>query len=98
MPVTIIIGAQWGDEGKGRFVDWFSSEAQIVARYSGGDNAGHTVAVEGEVFKMHLIPSGIIHKGVVAVMGNGMVINPVNCIAEMNRLREQESALRLKIS
>lgn len=89
MPVTIIIGAQWGDEGKGRFVDWFSSEAQIVARYSGGDNAGHTVAVEGEVFKMHLIPSGIIHKGVVAVMGNGMVINPVNCIAEMNRLREQ---------
>jgi adenylosuccinate synthase len=89
MPVTIIIGAQWGDEGKGRFVDWFSSEADIVARYSGGDNAGHTVAVEGEVYKMHLIPSGIIHEGIVAVMGNGMVINPVNLIAEMIRLREQ---------
>jgi adenylosuccinate synthase len=89
MPVTIIIGAQWGDEGKGRFVDWFSSDANIVARYSGGDNAGHTIAIEGEVFKMHLIPSGIIHEGVVGVMGNGMVINPINLIAEMNRLREQ---------
>jgi adenylosuccinate synthase len=89
MPATIIIGAQWGDEGKGRFVDWFSSESQIVARYSGGDNAGHTVAIESEVFKMHLIPSGIIHKGVIAVMGNGMVINPISLITEMNRLREQ---------
>ena len=89
MPVTIIIGAQWGDEGKGRFVDYFSGKSQIVARYSGGDNAGHTVAVKGEVFKMHLIPSGIIHEGVIAVLGNGMVINPISLIKEMNRLSEQ---------
>ncbi len=89
MPVTIVIGAQWGDEGKGRFVDYFSADAEMVARYAGGDNAGHTVAVKGEVFKMHLIPSGILHDGVVAIMGNGMVINPVNLVKEMNRLREQ---------
>ena len=89
MPVTIVIGAQWGDEGKGRFVDYFSADAEMVARYAGGDNAGHTVAVKGEVFKMHLIPSGILHDGVVAIMGNGMVINPVNLLKEMSRLREQ---------
>lgn len=89
MPVTIVIGAQWGDEGKGRFVDYFSADAEMVARYAGGDNAGHTVAVKGEVFKMHLIPSGILHDGVVAILGNGMVINPVNLVKEMNRLREQ---------
>lgn len=89
MPVTIIIGAQWGDEGKGRFVDYFSADAEMVARYAGGDNAGHTVAVKGEVFKMHLIPSGILHEGVVAIMGNGMVINPVSLLKEMTRLREQ---------
>lgn len=89
MPVTIIIGAQWGDEGKGRFVDWFSAEADIVARYSGGDNAGHTIAIEGTVYKMHLIPSGILHRGVVAIMGNGMVINPVNLVKEIEHLRSQ---------
>jgi adenylosuccinate synthase len=89
MPVTIIIGAQWGDEGKGRFVDWFSAEADIVARYSGGDNAGHTIAIEGTVYKMHLIPSGILHEGVVAIMGNGMVINPVNLVKEIEHLRSQ---------
>ncbi|MGB7340622.1 MAG: adenylosuccinate synthase [Phototrophicaceae bacterium] len=89
MPVTIVIGAQWGDEGKGRFVDYFSADSEMVARYAGGDNAGHTVAVKGEVFKMHLIPSGILHDGVVAIMGNGMVINPISLLREMNRLREQ---------
>lgn len=89
MPVTILIGAQWGDEGKGRFVDWFASDANVVARYAGGDNAGHTVAVEDKVYKMHLLPSGVLHDGVVAVMGNGMVINPVNLVNEIERLREQ---------
>jgi adenylosuccinate synthase len=88
MPVTILIGAQWGDEGKGRFVDWFASEADVVARYSGGDNAGHTVAVGDKVYKMHLIPSGVLHSNVVSIMGNGMVINPVNLVKEMNYLAE----------
>lgn len=89
MPVTIIIGAQWGDEGKGRFVDYFSATAQLVARYAGGDNAGHTVAVGDEVFKMHLIPSGILHPNVTAIMGNGMVINPMSLLTEMAKLRAQ---------
>jgi len=86
MPVTVLVGAQWGDEGKGRVVDWLSMNADVVARYAGGDNAGHTVAVDDTVYKMHLIPSGILHQGVTAVMGNGMVVNPINLVAEMERL------------
>ncbi len=88
MPITILIGAQWGDEGKGRVVDWLAGTADIVARYAGGDNAGHTVALNGQVYKLHLIPSGILHSDVVSVMGNGMVINPVNLVREMAALRE----------
>ncbi|MCU0495882.1 MAG: adenylosuccinate synthase [Anaerolineae bacterium] len=86
MPATIIIGAQWGDEGKGRAVDWLASDADIVARYSGGDNAGHTLYVNSEVFKLHLIPSGILHPQAVCVLGNGMVVNPVNMVKEIDQL------------
>jgi adenylosuccinate synthase len=89
MAVTILIGAQWGDEGKGRFVDWLAADAQVVARYSGGDNAGHTVAVGQKVYKLHLIPSGVLHPQVVSVMGNGMVINPVNLVKEMDYLASE---------
>lgn len=88
MPITILIGAQWGDEGKGRVVDWLAASADIVARYAGGDNAGHTVALDGEVYKLHLIPSGILHSDVVSVMGNGMVVNPVNLVREIGVLRK----------
>ncbi|MDE2855718.1 MAG: adenylosuccinate synthase [Chloroflexota bacterium] len=88
MPITILIGAQWGDEGKGRVVDWLAASADIVARYAGGDNAGHTVALDGEVYKLHLIPSGILHSNVVSVMGNGMVINPVSLVREIDALRK----------
>lgn len=87
MPVTILVGAQWGDEGKGRVVDWLAQDADVVARYSGGDNAGHTVAVKADVFKMHLIPSGILREDVVCVLGNGMVINPVNLLKEIESVR-----------
>lgn len=87
MPITILIGAQWGDEGKGRVVDWLAGTADIVARYAGGDNAGHTVALNGKVYKLHLVPSGILHSRVVSIMGNGMVINPVNLVREMQSLR-----------
>lgn len=89
MPATIVIGAQWGDEGKGRVADWLAGEADVVARYSGGDNAGHTVAVGDEVFKLHLVPSGILHKGTTCVLGNGMVVNPVNLLQEMEGLIER---------
>jgi adenylosuccinate synthase len=88
MPATIVIGAQWGDEGKGRVVDWLATQADIVARFGGGDNAGHTIYLAGQVFKLHMIPSGILHSQVVCVLGNGMVINPVNLVKEIEYLRE----------
>jgi len=87
MPVTILIGAQWGDEGKGRAVDWLAAQADVVARYGGGDNAGHTVNVGDTVYKLHLLPSGILRDGVMNVLGNGMVINPVNLLKEMVEIR-----------
>ena len=101
MPLQIIVGAQWGDEGKGRIVDWFASQADISARYNGGDNAGHTVTVGPRIFKLHLLPSGIIHPQVTAVLGNGMVINPRTLFEEMDILNGSgisTSPERLRIS
>jgi adenylosuccinate synthase len=101
MPVTIIVGSQWGDEGKGRITDLLAAEADIVARYSGGDNAGHTVTVGDEIFKLHLVPSGIVQPNTVSVMGAGMVINPRKLIAEMDGLAARGidvSPRRLKLS
>lgn len=101
MPLDIIIGAQWGDEGKGRMVDVLAANASIVARFNGGDNAGHTVTVGDDIFKLHLIPSGVIHAHTIGVMGNGMVINPVKLIEEMEQLRAAGVEInpdRLKIS
>ncbi len=101
MPLQIIVGAQWGDEGKGRIVDWFAAEADIVARYNGGDNAGHSVTVGEQLFKLHLVPSGIIHSGPVAVLGNGMVINPESLLKEIDMLAGlgvEISPRRLRIS
>lgn len=88
MSLQIIVGAQWGDEGKGRIVDWFAAEADFSARYNGGDNAGHTVTVGKRIFKLHLIPSGIIHPQVTAVLGNGMVLNPRALFDEMEKLHK----------
>ena len=101
MPLQVIVGAQWGDEGKGRIVDWFAAKADYSARYNGGDNAGHTVTVGSEIFKLHLIPSGILHPGTIAILGNGMVINPHTLIEEMESLRNSGldiSPQRLHIS
>lgn len=86
MPATILVGAQWGDEGKGRVADWLASQSDVVARFAGGDNAGHTVVVGASVFKLHLVPSGILHDQVVCVLGSGMVINPVNLLREIDEL------------
>jgi adenylosuccinate synthase len=86
MPLDIIVGAQWGDEGKGRIVDLLSSRAEIVGRYNGGDNAGHTVTVGSQTFKLHLIPSGIIHPHTTGVIGSGVVINPETLLAEIEML------------
>jgi adenylosuccinate synthase len=88
MPLQVIVGAQWGDEGKGRIVDWFATRADYTARYNGGDNAGHTVTVGDRIFKLHLVPSGIIHPRVIAILGNGMVINPRTLFEEMDSLHQ----------
>ena len=77
MPVTVVVGAQWGDEGKGKIVDLLSSDADIVARYQGGANAGHTVILEGAQTILHQIPSGILSPKTECVIGNGVVIDPV---------------------
>ncbi len=88
MPLDIVVGTQWGDEGKGRVVDLLSAQAALVARYNGGDNAGHTVQVGDRTFKLHIIPSGIIHAHTRAVIGPGCVINPATLQAEMKMLAE----------
>jgi adenylosuccinate synthase len=87
MPFSIVVGAQWGDEGKGRIVDLLAENTDYVARYSGGDNAGHTVNVRGENFKLHLLPSGIIHPQTISLLGNGMVINPAVLLDEIEQIR-----------
>ena len=87
MALQIIVGAQWGDEGKGRMVDWLASQSDYVARFNGGDNAGHTVTIGSKVYKLHLLPSGIIHDNTVGILGNGMVINPGSLLEEMEMLR-----------
>ena len=84
MPATIVVGTQWGDEGKGKVIDWLAHESDLVARYAGGDNAGHTVTVAGERYALHLIPSGILNPDKLCLMGGGMVINPVTLLAEMD--------------
>jgi adenylosuccinate synthase len=89
MPVTILVGAQWGDEGKGKVADWLAEEADLIARYNGGDNAGHTLNVQGITYKLHFIPSGILRPGVISVMGGGMVIHPERLLGEMQTLRDQ---------
>ncbi|MEM6326124.1 MAG: adenylosuccinate synthase [Bacteroidota bacterium] len=88
MPATIVIGAQWGDEGKGKVVDLLAPEVDIVARYQGGANAGHTIKWADQEFVLHLIPSGIFHEGVQCVIGNGVVIDPV---ALMDEIRQVEA-------
>ncbi len=86
MPLDILVGAQWGDEGKGRMVDLLAQQAGFVARYNGGDNAGHTVTVGNQTFKLHLIPSGLIHPHTLGVIGNGVVINPETLLHEIESL------------
>ncbi len=87
MPVTVVIGSQWGDEGKGKIVDLLSHEIDIVARYQGGANAGHTIMWGEQTFVLHLVPSGIFHEGVTCVIGNGVVIDPPALMQEIDMIR-----------
>jgi adenylosuccinate synthase len=86
VPGTVIVGTQWGDEGKGKFTDYLAKEASLCVRYQGGHNAGHTIVVDGEVFKLQLVPSGVLYPWVVPVIGNGVVVDPVVLIEELDML------------
>ena len=89
MPNTILVGAQWGDEGKGKIIDFLTDEADIVVRSQGGNNARHTVIIDGKKFILHLIPSGILRPGKTCVIGNGVVVDPVDLVRELDGLRKK---------
>src|SRR5947209_20187009 len=99
MPVTAVVGAQWGDEGKGRIIDWLAAEVDMVVRCQGGANAGHTVVNEWGRSVLHQIPSGIFHPGVECLIGAGGVVNPERFLAERDDLRAKGVPCeRLRIS
>lgn len=93
MANVVVIGSQWGDEGKGKIVDWLSLRADVVARFQGGHNAGHTLVINGEVYKLSLLPSGIVREGKLSVIGNGVVVDPWALMAEIDTLRGQGVAV-----
>ncbi len=89
MANVVVVGSQWGDEGKGKIVDWLSNRADVIARFQGGHNAGHTLVIDGKVYKLSLLPSGVVRGGKLSVVGNGVVVDPWALIDEMSRIREQ---------
>ena len=99
MPATVICGLQWGDEGKGKATDLLADSVSVVVRYQGGDNAGHTVVIGDEVFKLHLVPSGVLHPHITPIIGPGVVVNPQTLLVEMAGLRERGiSTDKLRVS
>jgi adenylosuccinate synthase len=86
---VVVVGSQWGDEGKGKIVDWLSERADVVVRFQGGHNAGHTLVIDGISYKLSLLPSGVVRPGKLAVIGNGVVVDPHALVAEIKRLAEQ---------
>lgn len=99
MPATIVVGTQWGDEGKGKLTDLIAKEMSLVVRYQGGHNAGHTIVVDGESFALQLLPSGVLYDHIVPVIGNGVVVDPVVLLAEVDALEARGvSCSRLKVS
>jgi adenylosuccinate synthase len=89
MANVVVVGAQWGDEGKGKIVDWLSERADVIARFQGGHNAGHTLVVDGKVYKLNALPSGVVRGGKLSVIGNGVVLDPWHLVAEIAKIREQ---------
>ena len=96
--ITAIVGAQWGDEGKGKITDFFAGESDYVVRFHGGNNAGHTVIVDGNTFKLHLIPSGIIYGGPMSIIGNGVVVDPKALLDEIEYIKGKGIEPRLMVS
>jgi len=97
MPATSVIGAQWGDEGKGKIIDLIADRADVVVRFQGGANAGHTVIVEGEKFVFHLLPSGVLHEGKLNVVGNGVVVDPAVLLDEIEQFESRGLKLRERL-
>jgi adenylosuccinate synthase len=93
MSNVIVIGTQWGDEGKGKIVDWLSDQADLVVRFQGGHNAGHTLVIDSNVFKLSLLPSGIVRKDTVVLIGNGVVIDPFHLLKEIDELKAKNIAI-----
>jgi adenylosuccinate synthase len=89
MANVVVVGSQWGDEGKGKIVDWLSEQADIVVRFQGGHNAGHTLVINGTTYKLSLLPSGVVRSGKLSVIGNGVVLDPRALIEELDRLAGQ---------
>ncbi|MEM8729104.1 MAG: adenylosuccinate synthase [Pseudomonadota bacterium] len=89
MANVVVVGAQWGDEGKGKLVDWLSERADVIARFQGGHNAGHTLVIDGEVYKLHALPSGVVRPGKLSVIGNGVVLDPWHLVEEIATVRAQ---------
>jgi adenylosuccinate synthase len=89
MANVVVVGSQWGDEGKGKVVDWLSERADVIVRFQGGHNAGHTLVVDGVSYKLSLLPSGVVRPGKLSVIGNGVVVDPVALVGEIDRLRRQ---------
>jgi adenylosuccinate synthase len=89
MANVVVVGAQWGDEGKGKIVDWLSERADVVVRFQGGHNAGHTLVIDGKTFKLSLLPSGVVRPDKLSVIGNGVVVDPWALVEEITRLRQQ---------
>ncbi|MCC1493590.1 adenylosuccinate synthase [Cognatishimia sp. F0-27] len=89
MANVVVVGAQWGDEGKGKIVDWLSSRADVICRFQGGHNAGHTLVVDGTVYKLHALPSGVVRSGKLSVIGNGVVLDPWHLLSEIETVRAQ---------
>lgn len=99
MSSIVVVGTQWGDEGKGKITDFLAEQADVIARFSGGNNAGHTIQFGGETYKLHLVPSGIFYKDKLAVIGNGVVVDPVALLKELDGLNERGiSTNNLRIS
>ncbi|MCX7311495.1 MAG: adenylosuccinate synthase [Alphaproteobacteria bacterium] len=93
MANVVVVGSQWGDEGKGKIVDWLSEQADVVVRFQGGHNAGHTLVIDGTTYKLSLLPSGVVRPNKLSVIGNGVVLDPRALIAEIERLKEQGVAV-----
>src|SRR3546814_2086470 len=93
MANVTVVGAQWGDEGKGKVVDWLSSRADVVVRYQGGHNAGHTLVIGNQTYKLSLLPSGVVRPGKLSVIGNGVVVDPWALLKEIDTLRAMGVAI-----